>query len=343
LFSQVVCEIAQAHFDPEIDLQKFKLPRLSADDSAAPISEYARVRLNCHSVEAIAKVCGKLNDWVAQNRIVLGLAVIGQDEHKKFTIDAYSSDELTSLMKEKGGLLGRIVALEGIAHSVFNHFIRCTLSGDSADTDLNRRYALAMDELIGAGGYGSPSGHLGSGNSTGMSILFGIGYAALNALEGIATNQQHEDCEAAKNLLDNKSGLMKFLSRSLSSALALSKIQVNSLVDLESGYFSNKCTLARLFTVKFRRGEPELHMLEDAKKKFIDSAVGALHMSNVRGATWTECPATRANLAGDIVATEFLRDWVRDILGTYALVDTRASSSQIRPPDDLVVAQPGSS
>ena len=318
-FASVVCKLAQAHFDPSIELNKVDLPKLSSADTADLSQCPARARMSACAVEAIAVMFTRLSEWVESHPDVLGLGALSESGRANFILTPYTHEFLRSELQKENGVCGRIIYLEGCAHSVLNHFSKIALDPSAQDTDLYQRYAAVMGQTTGAGGYGDPRGHIGSGNSTGISIMFGIAYAALGSLERVAKTPGHRDQVKAEALRQNEAELIEFLSHSLSSALGLSKIQVNALVALEAPYFADKLSLARHFTPDFSGRRARLHMFTASEHEFVQRGINALHEKQVKGAIWTNCPATQAITDQGNIATSFLRDWVCKIVATFAI------------------------
>ena len=318
-FQEVICALAQAHYSPQIELNKVDLPRLSPAQAAAPTNTSAKVRINTYSVEAIAKVFAALSEWVKANSDVHGLGIVKRDEAGQSQLVALTSDQLASELAMQKGKFGRILYLEGRTHSVLSHFVRSAFGSASDNDGVYDKYDREMNAAIGYLGYSNPHGHLSSGVSTGTSIMFGIAYAVVEIIDRIAASTTHPDKLRAEAFRRNESDMIEFLSHALSSALALSKIQVGALSALEAAYFSNKALLAKILTVDFSGSKPRLKMFSAAAEKFIEHGVDALNAGHTVGATWTNCPATRAMVDNNTVATAFLRDWVRDLVGAFVI------------------------
>lgn len=318
-FGQVLCQIAQAHYDQAVDLRRVELPRLSATDSVIPVSESDAVRVKTYAVEAIAKIGHALEEWVGAHPRVCGLGSRIVDDNENSTLEPLDRRCLIEHLDSCDSLLSRIIYLEDRAHSVLNYLVSSVLSEESVFIGLRSRYQDEMNRATGYGGYSSPNGHIGSGIATGTAIMFGIAFAALNSAESIAKAEKHPDHDKALALLNCEPELLGFLSHSLSSALALTKIKVGPLSRLEKCYFANKQALIRCFTVDFSGNRARLHMHNDAAKRFKQTALDELKAQHSVGGIWTECPAARAVLDDNTPLTKYLRDWTFEIVGTFAI------------------------
>lgn len=316
-FGQVLCEIAQEHYQLSVDLNRVELPKVLPNQSIEKSSDSARVNINTMAVQALACIGGKLQTWIEAQPTNFGLGKISRVEGIS-KIEPFELGELEEILaKTNGKTFNRIIELEGRVHSIFNHFSKEVFNPTNENKELYQQYAAEMNAAIGYGLFASPSGHISSGNSTGSAIMFAMAYAALNAAEKIANSEGHPDQEKALSLIQDKAALHKYVSHSLSSALSISKVHVTALEYLEASYFANKQFFASCFVLDFSKGNAALRIRCDRAEQFKQHALAG--MARIReGSIWTECPALRAHVDSNTALTSLLRDWIADLVSSTA-------------------------